>query len=322
MQQSNTDLTATGLQETNTDSSDNENNAGENILNNVDQNTITYETKGQMAQRHKREVKELQSKIAELLRSVPKKDKEKRQKLQTVVAKMEADLKQRHETERQKWETENQTQQTTAVNMVGTISNAKLMPPETNQKKPSRAQRRRAMKAAKEKEHEERIAQEKKSLVSNREIEYKKLQELLAKSNLTIKEITPDGNCLYNAVNDQLKRRGHAITYTAESLRNLTADYIQTHSEEFVPFMDSTVNFDEYVQRIRATTEWGGQLEIQALANALRIPIWIYSADAPIIKMGENYKETPLLLAYHKHAYTMGEHYNSIVEKENNANDF
>jgi len=60
----------------------------------------------------------------------------------------------------------------------------------------------------------------------------------------------------------------------------------------------STVNFDEYVQRIRATTEWGGQLEIQALANALRIPIWIYSADAPIIKMGENYKETPLLLAY------------------------
>jgi OTU domain-containing protein 6 len=58
------------------------------------------------------------------------------------------------------------------------------------------------------------------------------------------------------------------------------------------------VNFDQYVQKIRTTSEWGGQLEIQALSNALKIPIWIYSAEAPVVKMGENYQESPIRLTY------------------------
>jgi len=46
---------------------------------------------------------------------------------------------------------------------------------------------------------------------------------------------------------------------------------------------------------------WGSQLEIQALVNALKVPIEIYSADAPTVKMGEEFgqvDEQPLLLRY------------------------
>jgi hypothetical protein len=115
----------------------------------------------------------LQNKIAEMLRSVPKKDKENRKKLQNEIAKLETELKQRHEKELQQWETQHQTQHTVTylqnkrrnlilsfigsqrcnislfgflqsnVKLIETITNAKLMPSEPNPKKTSRAQRRR-----------------------------------------------------------------------------------------------------------------------------------------------------------------------------------
>jgi hypothetical protein len=47
-----------------------------------------------------------------MLRSVPKKDKEKRKKLENEIAKLEAELKQRHEKELQQWDIQHQTQQT------------------------------------------------------------------------------------------------------------------------------------------------------------------------------------------------------------------
>lgn len=44
--------------------------------------------------------------------------------------------------------------------------------------------------------------------------------------------------------------------------------------------------YEDYCSRIEDTAEWGGQLELQALSSYLRLPIWIYSADSPILKMG------------------------------------
>jgi hypothetical protein len=60
---------------------------------------------------------------------------------------------------------------------------------------------------------------------------------------------------------------------------------------------------------------WGSQLEIKALVNQLRVPIHIYTSDAPVVKMGQEFaeEEDELLVAFHKHAYALGEHYNSIV---------
>lgn len=68
-----------------------------------------------------------------------------------------------------------------------------------------------------------------------------------------------------------------------------------------------------------ASAEWGGQLEIKALSECLQRPIFVYEANAPVVKMGEEFynphsPEQPIRLTYHKHYYALGEHYNSVTQ--------
>jgi len=53
-------------------------------------------------------------------------------------------------------------------------------------------------------------------------------------------------------------------------------------------------------------------LELQAISQALDVAIEVYSADQPVVKIGEDKEGAPLRLAYHLHAYGLGEHYNSV----------
>ena len=67
-----------------------------------------------------------------------------------------------------------------------------------------------------------------------------------------------------------------------------------------------------------AGAEWGGQLEIRALCCCLERRILVYSADSPVLTMGEEVvgaaaEKQPLKLAYHRHYYALGEHYNSVT---------
>ena len=58
-----------------------------------------------------------------------------------------------------------------------------------------------------------------------------------------------------------------------------------------------------------------GQLEITALANAHKRCFVVYSADAPVLVTCPEYAEQApkVQLAYHKHYYGLGAHYNSIM---------
>jgi hypothetical protein len=58
-----------------------------------------------------------------------------------------------------------------------------------------------------------------------------------------------------------------------------------------------------------------GQLEITAIAHATRRAVVVFSADAPELLMGAEYDANGprLKLAYHRHYYGLGEHYNSLV---------
>ena len=41
--------------------------------------------------------------------------------------------------------------------------------------------------------------------------------------------------------------------------------------------------YDEYIEKVRASSEWGGHLELRALSSALDKTIVVYSADgAPL----------------------------------------
>lgn len=72
--------------------------------------------------------------------------------------------------------------------------------------------------------------------------------------------------------------------------------------------------FEEYCDRIVNTSDWGGQLELRALACALSTPIHVFSGESDVIPMGEEFTgREPLKLTYHLHYYTLGEHFNSVM---------
>jgi OTU domain-containing protein 6 len=65
--------------------------------------------------------------------------------------------------------------------------------------------------------------------------------------------------------------------------------------------------------KIENTSEWGGELELRALAHALETPIRVFSVSHPI-EFGDQFAQPSLLLSYHKHYYSMGAHYNSVID--------
>ena len=58
--------------------------------------------------------------------------------------------------------------------------------------------------------------------------------------------------------------------------------------------------FNKYCDDIEKTSAWGGQLELKALVQLLKVPITIYSATSPDVLMGDEYSDLsdPLLLSY------------------------
>ncbi|XP_007517423.2 deubiquitinase OTUD6B isoform X1 [Erinaceus europaeus] len=277
----------------------------------------------QLLRRHRKEKKELQAKIQGMKNAVPKNDKKRRKQLTEDVAKLEADMEEKHreELEQLKLTSKESKIDSVAVN----ISNLVL---ENHAPRISKAQKRREKKAALEKEREERIAEaEIENLSGARHIESEKLALILAARQLEIKQIESDGHCMYRAIEDQLKE--HECPLSVAALRNQTAEYMQSHMDDFLPFLTNSSTgdvytpeeFGKYCADIVNTAAWGGQLELRALSHILQTPIEIIQAESPPIVVGEEYTKKPLVLVYMRHAYGLGEHYNSVTGLVNTATE-
>ncbi|KAK7943425.1 uncharacterized protein PG986_012538 [Apiospora aurea] len=143
----------------------------------------------------------------------------------------------------------------------------------------------------------------------------------------TRREIQPDGHCLFSAVADQLREcsiplgGGSEDTTTKGELpyrtvRKRATDYMRAHEDDFAPFMED--EFGRYVDRIRDTAEWGGQLELMALARSYGVEIKVVQEQrtetidpGELSGEGEGERKT-IWLAYYRHGYGLGEHYNSL----------
>lgn len=180
---------------------------------------------------------------------------------------------------------------------------------------------------------------------SLRENENSRIDRVLRQEGLSVKPIISDGHCLYRyrrfsscrsllscsrqswlnrALSDQLQYYPEPPTsphLSFQELRRKAAEYIRAHSHEFAPFLSlepNSAEMDAYCDNIinEHKAEWGGQVEIQALCAALNRKIHVYSADSPVLHMGEEQvtsRAPPLRVSYHKHYYALGEHYNSVV---------
>lgn len=122
------------------------------------------------------------------------------------------------------------------------------------------------------------------------------------------------------AIADQLLQVRGSLEYDHIELRKIAAKHLRDHSEEYKPFVDvdSDQGYEVYCAKVESSTlaEWGGQVEIRAIANSLDLQVHIYDAEAPVLVMGdrkrEGSEEEPLRLTFHRHYYALGEHYNSV----------
>lgn len=202
----------------------------------------------------------------------------------------------------------------------------------------------------KEIDREKRIKEENaKAGPSRRQMEMEALQKLqLHPRDLEVEEVDADGNCLYRAVSVQCSRLGVNISagdVTGEEgygkIRSVCADVLLGDNRaEYEPFAefgeghgahssgDHPATYEQYVANVRSTSTWGGQLELRALCEALKVPIVVFSAESPPLTMGAEHdpdgedsegkdwsKKKAILLSFHRHYYALGEHYNSVVPK-------
>ncbi|KAE8907325.1 hypothetical protein PF010_g1637 [Phytophthora fragariae] len=291
----------------------------------------TNETLGQTKQRHKLELRNLQSEVKAFQKKA-KKDRLSKKEVETQVAAMESALKERHEQELKAFEAETDEQDaadSSTAAAVEAVDEVEPAAPSKQAKAQEKAQRKREAKKKQERERRERIEEANKNTVSERQIEADLIMAQLARHGLKIKDIPSDGHCMYHAVADQMKQKKLPIADPVtgfQYLRKLTSDYMLAHADDFLPFMaldeaaaSPQEAFATYCDRVANTADWGGQLELRALACALRTPIEVFSAEGDVLVMGGEFgneddeNATKLQLTYHLHYYTLGEHFNSVT---------
>ncbi|KAM6974651.1 deubiquitinase OTUD6B [Tautogolabrus adspersus] len=284
----------------------------------------------QLAKQHRKEKKDLQAKIQSIKNAVPKNDKKRRKQMTDEIAKLEADLSQKHEEELSQLNSAVDTKVEVVLNGVENLQMDDGEKEDVTQPRVTKAQKRREKKAAQEKERESRIAEaEVLNLQGVRHQEGLMLAQKLTLQQLQIKEISSDGHCMYRAIEDQLAKRSKPeIALSVKELRSRTAEHMRSHADDFLPFltkpntgdMYTTEEFENYCSEVEHTAAWGGQLELQALTQVLHLPIEVIQANSSTIKIGEEFDSDPITLVYMRHAYGLGEHYNSVERLKEPAN--
>ncbi|XP_045472122.1 deubiquitinase OTUD6B [Harmonia axyridis] len=283
----------------------------------------------EIRQKHKQEKKDLHSKIQSLKRSVPKGDKKKKKEVTEQIAQLEQELEDRQNKELLPFKANSESDESKVEEIPNlevenndiSIENDEKPETEIKVTRISRAQKRREKKALEEAEREKRILEEKeKSKDGPKAVESHLIKEVLKTMGLALYDVAADGNCLYCAVNHQLESKKRE-SYSTTKLRKLTANFMKENKDDFIPFMYkdsgepvSETYFEEYCKEVASTKLWGGQLELKALSNILKCPIKVIQANGPPTVLGEDFNGPELILTYHRHLYSLGEHYNSTIE--------
>eukprot|EP00043_Microstomoeca_roanoka_P009212 m.87749 g.87749 ORF g.87749 m.87749 type:complete len:296 (+) comp14516_c0_seq2:162-1049(+) len=290
-------------------------------------------TMEELQARHRKELRELQAKITALKKSAPKGDKKKKKEITAEIALLEAQTAERHEQELKALEKElascSSTTTTTAAaetelteegkpEAVGNGGDEDDVDAGDAQQRKSRAQKRRDKKAQEVRDRQRRIEEaEPETGTTKKEIEEAAIARMLSALKMHIRQVPADGNCLFTSIQVQLPEQ---FDYSAVDLRKLAANHMKSHADDYLPFMTTddgdimtSEQFDQYCEKMATTSDWGGQCEIRALAEALNVKIEVYQADAPKQVIGPESSDQSIRLSYHRHQYGLGEHYNAVM---------
>jgi OTU domain-containing protein 6 len=202
---------------------------------------------------------------------------------------------------------------------------------EAGPKKKNRQKERLARRKAEQEEAIARAEEEARNAPNPRELEKAAFEPVLKAKALQLHEIRADGHCLYAAVADQLSTRSLGLepripltladkdkSLSYKWTRYAAATWIEAHGDDFAPFMEDELS--EHVRKIRETGEWGGHLELLALARSYGVCICVLHSDGRVDRIedeelaeGSSSDEgKEIWLGYYKHSHGLGEHYNSL----------
>lgn len=289
----------------------------------MSEETLTEE---ELAQKHKRERKELQAQIQILKKSICKGDKKKKKEVIEEIARREEELEKQHQEELATWKLAHIT--VNDINEEAKEENHEEQEQvDQQQEKPgqrvSKAQKRRDKKANAERERNQRIIEEEAlNVYGKRHMEIQTINKILHERDLMIYEVPSDGHCLYNAVAHQLKLLGEP-PLGFHDLRLKTASYLRQNMNDYLPFISnpdsdellSPEQYEKYCSDVADTSAWGGAIELQVLSHVLKCPIEVIQASGTPYVIGDEYgKQKKVTLTYHRHMYELGAHYNSVTK--------
>ncbi|MCJ1457041.1 hypothetical protein MMC28_007407 [Mycoblastus sanguinarius] len=299
-----------------------------------------------LQRKHRQEQKDLQSRVTQKRKSATKKT---RKGVNDECSELERQLKEKHENELAALAGEKMSETPVdEVSLVPHLDEKTKEPPKDlnnsmssfplssnpipsgHPKKQNRQKARLARRATEQSAAAEEAGKEAANLPNLRDQERKSMLEAYTSRGLKEQEIRSDGHCLYAAVADQLEdskiglrpKIKFSITLPEaewkmpatryKATRQVAAAYISQHPDDFVPFLEQPL--EEYVNTIRDTGEWGGHLEILALAKAYGVDIHVLQGNGKVETIECGFGDTPsqLWLAYYRHSFGLGEHYNSL----------
>ncbi|KAI5462361.1 hypothetical protein BGZ63DRAFT_354723 [Mariannaea sp. PMI_226] len=257
----------------------------------------TTETLEQVQARHRREAKDLQGRITSKKKNSTKKT---RKGVNDECAELERQMRERH------------AQEIAAVNGETNGDAHEL----DNNEDELRMARRAAEQEAAAIQAEEEAA----NMTDYRAKESEYMKKTFETNGLVEKDIMPDGHCLFAAIADQLSQNsiplGDSGSGGAEppykTVRRAAATYMLEHGDDFAPFLEEPL--ESYTHKMGNTAEWGGQLELMALARQYNVGIRVVQDGGiePITGRDGEVPDKTLWLAYYRHGYGLGEHYNSL----------
>ncbi|KAF4983309.1 hypothetical protein FZEAL_1247 [Fusarium zealandicum] len=295
------------------------------------------ETLDQVQARHRRELKDLQGRITGKKKNATKKT---RKGVNDECAEMERRLRDKHTEEIAALSSpnsdadeqdviqgddtvedvgENKAEELASETAKLSVSEPASAVEQQTGKKRNRQKERLARRAAEQEAASQRAEEEASNMTDHRAKESEFMKTTFAKHDLVEKDIAPDGHCLFSAVADQLGQHDIPLSTTDgqkepayKTVRRAATTYMVEHSDDFAPFLEE--DLEVYARKMRDTAEWGGQLELMALAKQYKAEIRVVQ-DGRLERIGEEEGAASgktLWLAYYRHGYGLGEHYNSL----------
>ncbi|KLP06481.1 Uncharacterized protein Y057_3524 [Fusarium fujikuroi] len=271
---------------------------------------VVMETLEEIQTRHRRELKDLQGRITGKKKNATKKT---RKGVNDECAEMERQLREKQATEIAALNNsddnsdEGESTHTEAQNQL-----------QEDILKRNRQKERLARRAAELEAEAQRAEKEASSMTNHRAKESEYMKSTFEKHGLVEKDIAPDGHCLFSAVADQLGQNDIPLGDSGtkdpayKTVRRVASEYMLEHGDDFAPFLEE--DLQDYARKMRDTAEWGGQLELMALARQYKAEIRVVQ-DGRLERIGEEEgaeSGKTLWLAYYRHGYGLGEHYNSL----------